>query len=470
MQAQLGNPARTRGRIVLVAAAMALVVSGPIAGQSGARPQLVILQVEADWANQTLFIEGRHFVWANDSQAAVTLAGHALPVLNVVDTQIQALLPADLRPGDYLLTVSRGSGTVQSDAFAVTVGASGASGPPGDRGDPGPTGAPGPQGDAGPQGPPGPAGPKGDTGDPGLRGPPGPSGGVGTDGPEPYHGTFRLQVGPSSGSVPPLDGAEGSGPSYELRSFAGCAPKASWSQVYGLEDCHFEIEHLSPEVMHWFNATVQGAEVFRDLRIYRVDSLGRVLSEVVVWRAYLHDVRVSDLDARDSTFGSIRLIAVPGDIRILTRDGSAVLAEPTDARFVRNAFRVLLDQVSLQGTVAVARLHMSVPKPDDLVGEFRDQLPILGPPQFLDIRIAVSEVDDPRLQAFAPLDAWTRSVVVQGNYDPREVTIELLSPDLQNVLATVDVVHALPMLFDPFEDASLRRTITLSIGAFRMTP
>jgi hypothetical protein len=118
----------------------------------------------ADLTNDLLFIEGQYFVWANDSQAIVTLAGSALPVDGVTSTQIQARLPPGLLPGSYLLAVSRGAGAVQNAAFALTIGAVGPAGPQGVKGSDGSqgiageTGERGQKGDTGGQGPPGPSG------------------------------------------------------------------------------------------------------------------------------------------------------------------------------------------------------------------------------------------------------------------------------------------------------------------------
>lgn len=139
---------RVSGLMPLLAA-LAVGSSGPLAAQSSTRPQLQILQVETDPGLETLFIQGRHFVWANDLEPSVTLAGYPLTVLNVTETQIQALVPEGLPAGSYLLGVSRGPGGVQNGVFVVTLGAVGPGGPPGTPGDPGAPGEPGNIGVAG---------------------------------------------------------------------------------------------------------------------------------------------------------------------------------------------------------------------------------------------------------------------------------------------------------------------------------
>lgn len=161
----------------LAALTAAIVLLGAATGAQSGRPQLIVTQAVANLDAQLLVIDGRYFVWANDDPPIVTLAGMPLTILNVSDTQIQAMLPA-LGAGDYLLRVSRGNGAVQNDAFALTLGAVGPQGPKGDKGDPGEKGDAGEKGEPGEQGEPGAdgaPGAKGDKGDPGSPGPPGAS-------------------------------------------------------------------------------------------------------------------------------------------------------------------------------------------------------------------------------------------------------------------------------------------------------
>lgn len=150
-----------RARAALLAVVAAVTLAGSAAAQSSSRPQLLITRADADLAAETLLIEGQHFVWANDDQTAVILAGSPLAVHTIGETHILAQLPPGLSPGGYLLKVSRGAGAVQNDTFALTVGAVGPQGPQGPQG---------PMGNTGPQGLPG------ETGDPGQKGDPGPQG------------------------------------------------------------------------------------------------------------------------------------------------------------------------------------------------------------------------------------------------------------------------------------------------------
>lgn len=110
------------------------------------RDQLVITQVtlELDPAVNGIFIQGTGFVGnhADEDESdnlRVSLGGEELDVVSVTDTLIQAILPAAVQPGDYLLTVSIGHGKKDNDAYALTVGAVGPQGP---QGPPGPQGGP----------------------------------------------------------------------------------------------------------------------------------------------------------------------------------------------------------------------------------------------------------------------------------------------------------------------------------------
>lgn len=150
---------------VLAAAVGMAILAAPAIAQNS-RPQLLIVRAEADLSAETLSIQGRYFVWANDDEVVV-MAGTPLGVLEATDLHILARLPQALAPGGYLLMVSRGAGVVQNDSFSLTVGT---------VGPPGPEGPKGPVGDTGPQGIQGEKGERGEKGEPGVQGPPGPRG------------------------------------------------------------------------------------------------------------------------------------------------------------------------------------------------------------------------------------------------------------------------------------------------------
>lgn len=149
----------------------------------------VILHTEVDYEAMAIHIYGNDF-------------GTKLPVVKLGDAQLDlqswhpeevvALLPLNIRPGSYKLTLFRPfnkrkmleaslSVTIGGDSSTGTRGIQGPSGPEGPQGPAGPAGPAGLQGPAGPQGatgPMGPAGPPGEVGPQGPAGPAGPSGAI----------------------------------------------------------------------------------------------------------------------------------------------------------------------------------------------------------------------------------------------------------------------------------------------------
>jgi hypothetical protein len=126
---------------VLLLPVLLVLLLGTVMG--GEEPQLLILTAQADQTSETILIQGQNFLGKNKDDSVVTLAGNPLTVQSVSDTEIWTDLPAGVTPGTYLLTVSRGQGSVKNDSFSLTIGAVGPAGPQGDMG---PTGATGPAG------------------------------------------------------------------------------------------------------------------------------------------------------------------------------------------------------------------------------------------------------------------------------------------------------------------------------------
>lgn len=110
---------------------------------------LNITEVAADFDAKTLTITGENFNFGNTLD--VTLGEFGL--LNIVttsDTEIVVDFPGGGLPdGDYLLTVSRGTGQSQNDEYDLTIGAVGPPGPPGATGMTGMDGMKGDKGDPG---------------------------------------------------------------------------------------------------------------------------------------------------------------------------------------------------------------------------------------------------------------------------------------------------------------------------------
>lgn len=129
--------------------------------------KLVISAASYDAATEALSIHGVNF---GASGGVVTLNGFPLPVSSWTNAEIVALVSSATPAGSYLLTVARGQGTTQFDAFSVALGSASGGGAKGDKGDKGDPGAPGPKGDTGDTGPAGPPGPMGPSGLLGLAG------------------------------------------------------------------------------------------------------------------------------------------------------------------------------------------------------------------------------------------------------------------------------------------------------------
>ena len=151
--------------LAVVVLIFSTVLAQPLHGQkrstnsepsvTSASEQLVIGAAAFDAATERLAIHGHNF---GGVPGAVALNGFPLSPLTWTSTFVEVSLSKATPPGTYLLSVSRGVGSVQFDTFNVSIGTGGEPGPPGPPGPPGDPGAPGPKGDKGDPGPPGPSG------------------------------------------------------------------------------------------------------------------------------------------------------------------------------------------------------------------------------------------------------------------------------------------------------------------------
>ena len=155
-------------------AAAALFASASLVHAASARDP-VISEARANESQTRLLVTGsdlpttspRLFLGIGTAPLVVTLA---------TPTRIEALLPAGIEPGTYLLSLTgpqasgAGAGGPRGDEFWVTLGAVGPTGAQGVAGPQGATGATGQTGPAGPTGASGPQGPQG------AQGPVGPAG------------------------------------------------------------------------------------------------------------------------------------------------------------------------------------------------------------------------------------------------------------------------------------------------------
>lgn len=162
---------------------------------------LLIKEVEVvvdENASETMFtIKGQDFDFVNLSDLVVTLGEFGpLTIYGApTATNIVATYPVALTAGEYLLSVSTGSGQSKHDEYDLTIGAVGPQGPQGEVGPQGPQGndgATGPQGPVGPEGPQGLEGPQGSQGPAGPIGPQGPEGPAGPAGADGGGGTLDV--------------------------------------------------------------------------------------------------------------------------------------------------------------------------------------------------------------------------------------------------------------------------------------
>lgn len=138
---------------------------------------LSIYQAEIDTDNNLLIIRGDDLA---KKKLKVALGTFDLEIIQNSNTVITAALPKDIKPGAYLLRVSKEVGRALvplNEGLSVSIGITtkviGEKGVQGPQGEIGPIGPIGPQGEQGPIGPVGPQGPKGDRGDIGPMGPQG---------------------------------------------------------------------------------------------------------------------------------------------------------------------------------------------------------------------------------------------------------------------------------------------------------
>lgn len=161
----------------LLAIGVVIALCGPsLPGYAASLHQPVITEVRADAG--LLRITG---VDLADGPPRITLGGVALVVTSATATTVEAIVPATIAPGTYLLTLVVGPGSSAQDNSKydeswVTIGAAGPLGPTGATGPQGATGPMGPQGIQGAAGAPGTDGAPGPAGPQGAQGPAGPSG------------------------------------------------------------------------------------------------------------------------------------------------------------------------------------------------------------------------------------------------------------------------------------------------------
>ena len=163
---------------------------GPPA-QAAVEPVITAVTTDYQVNPPTLTIVGKYL---GSVTPTVTLDGATLVVVTYTSTQVTALLPGNLTPGSYQLTLTNHTLQLQA-SFDAAIGSVGPEGPAGPAG---PTGSAGPAGTPGAPGAQGPAGATGAAGAPGAAGPAGPMGLIGPAGPQGSQGL----AGPAGATGP----------------------------------------------------------------------------------------------------------------------------------------------------------------------------------------------------------------------------------------------------------------------------
>src|SRR5439155_4046386 len=234
----------------------------------------------------------------------------------------------------------------------------------GPTGPTGPTGATGATGATGPTGPSGANGVAGPTGATGVAGPTGPSGASGATGPQ-------GPTGPAGGAPPatppqPYTLAEGNVFQLEfggatdgirLSLVAGC-----FDEQLGVEyaDCTFGTSRVYQPLIDWFNDTVQGTNLRRDLDLLVVNFNGTVVSRTHIANGFLSDFSVSDVDATSLNAGLLTFVVVPDSLQ--TQPPGTARSQSLAATIHLNQFALSVDGTALTGTIAVGGMHMSESK------------------------------------------------------------------------------------------------------------
>lgn len=205
--------ARLRLRPLSLAILLAAAPLAPFAPDAlAASPQPIIDYVVVDSGLVNMTVYGHNFESVRRLTLVLSGSSQALTVVDKSNTSITALLPLDVVPGSYVITL--GNGDANDQDFFVTLSGAGPMGPTGATGATGPTG---PMGETGPMGQTGAQGPTGATGPQGMAGPTGPQGLVGPTGPQGLLGPTGA-AGPTGpqGAIGPT-GAQGvTGPQGEI--------------------------------------------------------------------------------------------------------------------------------------------------------------------------------------------------------------------------------------------------------------
>lgn len=273
--------------------------------------------------------------------------------------------------------------------------------------------------------------------------------------PPPYNpgdgGQFLLEV---SGGT--------SNETIRLSAFAGCFDK-----VIGVEyeDCYFTTRPLSTAVAEWLTDMLTANNLHRNLTVTQVDITGAAVATLDIRDAFLREVRISDLDASDNSFGDVSFVVVP---RQLESQAPGSVGNGTNLEFWRRSqFQVDIDGVDGGDAVAVRALRVSWPKVPAPIGggarlEFQP-----GQPLFDDIVLEAAALRNGAVtNTVTDLEAWVAEAPTPL---ARAGVVNLLDDTRQVVLGHVDLFGLVPRSFPTFPTGANRRSIILHADRFTFT-
>ncbi len=430
---------RASNGILLCVAALITAAALPVYAQNGA------LTVSSFPAGATVVVDG---VTSNN----VTPMNVTLPI--GVHT-VTVLVPGGgWTPETRTVTITTGKNELDVTLVpTVTVGPQGPQGPQGIQGSKGEQGLQGPQGPKGDQGDPGPQGAQG------IQGPQGATGATGTPGtavlsaapPAPYNGTFLLSIN--------------GGPLVVLSSFAGCFDKELGVEY---EDCHFETPRFPAELLEWFDDSVDGSNLLRNLTVYQVDFDYRARATVTL-SGFMRELSVSPFESDSKSAVTLSFVVVPSSI-VTTYHAPLIVSTPAPAQsLLRANFQLRVEGNALHSTLSVSSIRTTWAKVPEVVGAGRRMF-LPGAPASDDIMVTASSGGGGDTLQY--LDEWIADTAAGGE-PPRTATLEILNSALSTTVRTITMHDLTPKQFLPFgfgtsdgghSSSLLRRTMTLHVG------